>query len=159
MVHVCFVCLGNICRSPTAEGIFLHLVREAGLHDSITVASAGTAGYHIGEPPDRRAREAARRRGVELPSRAAQFQVRDFSRFEYVLAMDGDNYRDLVRLTGDEEHRSRVHLLRSFDPAAPKGAEVPDPYYGGPQGFDEVFDLCEAACRGLLAHIRREHQL
>lgn len=159
MVHVCFVCLGNICRSPTAEGIMAHLVRAEGLASAIGVASAGTAGYHVGEPPDARAQSVARSRGVHLPSRAAQFSVGDFRRFDYVLAMDRDNRADLLRLAPSAEEKARVHLLRSFDPTAPPHAEVPDPYYGGPDGFVAVFDICEAACRGLLQHIRREHGL
>ncbi len=159
MLRVCFVCLGNICRSPTAEGIFVHLVRQAGLSDHIEIASAGTAAYHVGEPPDRRSQQTARARGVALPSVAAHFTVADFDRFDYVLAMDHNNLADLHRLARNDAERRRVHLLRSFDPSAPVSAEVPDPYYGGARGFDEVFDLCEAACRGLLAHLRREHRL
>lgn len=159
MLRVCFVCLGNICRSPTAEGIFVHLVQQAGLGDAIEIASAGTADYHVGDPPDRRAQQTARARGVALPSTGAHFVARDFGRFDYVLAMDHNNLADLQRLARTDAERQRIHLLRSFDPAAPPSAEVPDPYYGGARGFDEVFDLCEAACRGLLAHLRREHRL
>ena len=153
IIRVCFVCLGNICRSPTAEGVFRHLVAEAGCADAFEIDSAGTAAYHAGERPDRRSQATARARGVELPGRARQFVREDFARFDHVLAMDDDNYGALVRLAPDEAARAKVALLRSFDPAAPPRAEVPDPYFGGPDGFDRVFDICMAACRGLLARL------
>lgn len=158
-ISVCFVCLGNICRSPTAEGVMRHLVVQASLGARIEIASAGTAGYHIGELPDRRSRAAARKRGIELGSRARQFAVKDWERFDYVLAMDGENYDVLARQAPNEAARSRLRLLREFDPEAPPRASVPDPYYGGDDGFEHVLDLCEAACSGLLEHIRREHAL
>ena len=153
-VRVCFVCLGNICRSPTAEGIFRQRVHEAGLEGRFRVESAGTGGYHVGEPPDARAAATARGRGVELSGRARQFRARDFRRFDHVVAMDAENRRDLLALAPDDEARAKVSLLRDFDPESPSGAAVPDPYYGGDGGFDEVFDVCDAACRGLLARLR-----
>jgi protein-tyrosine phosphatase len=159
MIQVCFVCLGNICRSPTAEGVMRHLVDGAGLGDRIGIDSAGTGAWHAGEAADRRSRETATRRGLRLDSIARQVTVGDFTRFDYLLAMDADNLRDLQDLAPDADARARVHLFRSFDPAASPGAAVPDPYYGGPGGFDEVLDICEAACAGLLAHLRREHGL
>lgn len=159
MIQVCFVCLGNICRSPTAEGVMQHLVQAAGLGDRIAIDSAGTGAWHAGEPADRRSRETATRRGLRLDSIARQVTVEDFTRFDYLLAMDADNLRDLQNLAPDANARARVHLFRSFDPASPQGAAVPDPYYGGPGGFDEVLDICEAACAGLLEHLRREHGL
>ncbi|HTV18712.1 MAG TPA: low molecular weight protein-tyrosine-phosphatase [Polyangiaceae bacterium] len=158
-VRVCFVCLGNICRSPTAEGVMKHLVQRAGLGERVAVESAGTADYHTGELPDRRARAAAQARGVALESRARQFVAGDFARLDYVLAMDEENERNLQRLAPDAEARAKVRLLRSFDAASPPGAPVPDPYYGGDDGFEQVLDLCEAACAGLLAELRREHRL
>jgi protein-tyrosine phosphatase len=158
-VRLCFVCLGNICRSPTAAGVMRHLVREAGLHDQVLVESAGTAGYHIGELPDRRARAEARRRGVDIDDPAQQFRREHFDTFDLVLAMDADNLRDLHRLAPTPEHREKVVLLRRFDPAAPDGAEVPDPYYGGDDGFRDVFDLVGAACAGLLDALVTEHDL
>ena len=154
MIRVCFVCLGNICRSPTAEGVFRRFVSDAGLEKHIAIDSAGTGSYHIGEAPDARARAAARRRGYELSGRARQFQRGDFDSFDQVLAMDEDNLRALKKLALTEAERSKLHLLREFDATAPAGAEVPDPYYGGPSGFDEVIDICERACRGLLDAIR-----
>jgi protein-tyrosine phosphatase len=159
MVSVCFVCLGNICRSPTAEGVMRHLVRQAGLDGKIDVDSAGTAGYHSGEAPDARARACGKRRGIEIAGRARQFKSADFGRFDYVLAMDRSNFEDLEELAEKVQATERLHLLRAFDPESPRGAGVPDPYYGGDDGFDDVFDICLAACRGLLETIRREHRL
>lgn len=153
IVRVCFVCLGNICRSPTAEGVLVHLVAQAGRADAFEIDSAGTAAYHEGERPDRRALATARARGVELPGRARQFRPADFERFDHVLAMDRDNLRELMRLAPDDAARAKLALLRSFDPDAPHGAEVPDPYYGGADGFERVFEICLAACRGFLAHV------
>lgn len=158
-LRLCFVCLGNICRSPTAEGVMHALVRDAGLASSIVIDSAGTGAWHVGELPDPRTRAAARARGLELTSTARLFVQADLDRFDYVLAMDGANLQALQRMARTAGERARIHLLRSFDPAAPAGAEVPDPYYGGPRGFDEVLDMCERACRGLLAHLREKHEL
>jgi protein-tyrosine phosphatase len=156
MRRVCFVCLGNICRSPTAEAVFRRFVADAGLSDRIAVDSAGTAAYHVGEAADARARSAGRQRGYTLNGRARQFARADFDRFDYVLAMDEDNRRALLKLAPSAAAKSKVRLLRSFDATAPDGAEVPDPYYGGPRGFDEVIDICERACRGLLTRIASE---
>ena len=135
-----------------------HLVKEAGLEAAIEVDSAGTGGYHVGEAPDARARAAGKRQGIEISGRARQVTSRDFERFDYVLAMDGDNLANLERLAPPKSSAHRA-LLRSFDAASPPGAAVPDPYYGGEQGFDEVVELCVRACRGLLERIRREHRL
>jgi len=159
MIRLCFVCLGNICRSPTAEGVMLHLVEQEGLSGQILVESAGTADYHVGERPDRRSLATAKRHGVSLPSRAQQFAREDFARFDLVLAMDTQNRDALLALAPDELARGKVLLLRSFEPDAPLDAAVPDPYYGGPEGFEQVFAICEAACRGLLAHLRRVYRL
>lgn len=137
----------------------LHLVKQEGLEHAFEIDSAGTGDYHVGEPPDRRTLAAAKRHGVELPSRARQFQREDFSRFDLVLAMDANNRADLLQLAPDSLARGKVLLLRSFEPGAPPDAAVPDPYYGAADGFEEVFAICERACRGLLAHLRREHRL
>ena len=159
MVRVCFVCLGNICRSPTAEGIFAHLVAAAGLDGAIAIDSAGTGAYHAGEAADRRSRAEAERRGMSLTSRARQFVSADFQRFDYVLAMDESNLRNLQGLLGARSYAGVLTTLRRYDPDSPPGASVPDPYYGGPDGFVDVFDLCEAACAGLLEAIRADHGL
>jgi protein-tyrosine phosphatase len=154
MYRVCFVCLGNICRSPTAEAVFSRLVQNASLEDHFLIDSAGTANYHVGELADARSRAAAKRRGYEIRHRARQFVRSDFDQFELVCAMDADNYRDLIQLAPTPEAKEKVKLLRGFDPTARTGAEVPDPYYGGDRGFDEVIDICERACRGLLEQMR-----
>ncbi len=135
-----------------------HLVAEAGLADAIEVDSAGTAAYHVGEAPDRRSAAAARRQGIELTGRARRFEKRDFSRFDYVIAMDGENLEDLLALApaGAED---KVRLLRSYDETSPEGAGVPDPYYGGERGFDDVVEIVLRGCRALLAEIRRKHEL
>jgi len=145
---VLFVCMGNICRSPTAEGVFRNLVSEAGLADRIAVDSAGTHAYHVGEPPDRRATAAAERRGVSLSEiRARRVSEQDFERFDYIIAMDEDNQVRLQEQAPDE-HRSKVALFLSY--ASCSETEVPDPYYGGAGGFERVLDLVEEASRGLL---------
>ncbi|MEZ4367441.1 MAG: low molecular weight protein-tyrosine-phosphatase [Kofleriaceae bacterium] len=151
-MRVCFVCLGNICRSPTAEGVMRRLVDDAGLGDRIEIDSAGTGSWHVGELPDPRTRAAAARRGLQLTSRARQFVAADLTAFELVVVMDQANLRAVRALPGGAG--ADVRLLRSFDPTASAGAEVPDPYSGGPAGFDEVLDQCERACAGLLAHLR-----
>lgn len=129
------------------------LVDDAGLSSEIHIDSAGTAAYHVGEAADRRSAEVARSRGVELTSRARKFERGDFARFDYVLAMDRSNLSDLMSIAPDAGARDKIRLLRSFDPTAPENAPVPDPYYGGPSGFEDVYDICERACRGLLEHI------
>lgn len=156
MIRVLFVCLGNICRSPTAEGVFRAHVARAGLAHAIATDSAGTHDYHIGDPPDRRARAAAQRRGVDISDlRGRQVAREDFERFDYVLAMDRSNLRNLARLC-PKGAESRLKLLLEFAPDAGLD-EVPDPYYGGPDGFERVLDLAEAAAEGLLVHIRDVH--
>lgn len=159
MVRVCFVCLGNICRSPTAEGVMAHLLAEEGLSDAVAIDSAGTSAYHVGESPDRRSTATAKRRGIRLEGASRQFVKSDFARFEYVVAMDLSNRQNLLSLAPDDAARAKVSLLRDFDPDSPSNSEVPDPYYGGPDGFDVVLDICLAGCRGLLDHLRREHGL
>ena len=136
-----------------------HLLQEAGLAGKVEVDSAGTAGYHSGEPPDSRARAAGKRKGIEVGGRARQFKRADFERFDYVLAMDQSNFDDLSALAGTEEAKKKLHLLRSFDAASLRGASVPDPYYGGDEDFDDVVQICLAACAPLLEKLRREHHL
>lgn len=155
-VSVLFVCMGNICRSPTAQGVFEQLVNTQGLAEHILIDSAGTHAYHIGKQPDTRAQAAARRRGLDLSGqRARQVDVDDFGRFEYVLAMDRDNLEDLQRLAGHRQ-RENLHLFMRFA-SRWQVDEVPDPYYGGDNGFERVLDMVEDAAEGLLDHIRRHH--
>ena len=134
-------------------------MREAGLEDAIAIDSAGTGAWHVGEERDRRSRALAKRRGMPITGPARQFVRADFDRFDLVLALNEENARDLRRLAPNDEARAKIRLLREFDASAPPGAEVPDPYYGGPEGFDLVFDICLAACRGLLEHLRRSYEL
>lgn len=157
MINVLFVCMGNICRSPTAHGVFESLVQNAGLSTRISVDSAGTHAWHIGKLPDARARDAALGRGYDLSGqRARQVTQQDFSAFEYVIAMDNSNIRELHSVAAGV-NTDRISLLLSFD-GKPQ-AEVPDPYYGDGDGFDVVLDLVEASCRGLLGEIRDRHGL
>ena len=156
MIRICFVCLGNICRSPTAHGVMEHLVRERRLDDVIEVHSAGTGAWHVGARPDRRSEETARRRGFSLPGVAEHFTAADFDRFDRVLAMDRSNLESLRRLARHDGDRSKLSLFRAFDPqATPHDDEVPDPYYGGPDGFELVFDMCERTCAVLLDDLLR----
>jgi protein-tyrosine phosphatase len=157
-IKLCFVCLGNICRSPTAEGVMQFLIDEAGLQRRVKVDSAGTGAYHVGERADPRSRAEAERHGVELQSRARQFVVEDFDNFDYVLAMDRANHRDLEELAIGPGHLAKLHLLRSFDPASANELDVPDPYYDG-DGFARVYEICHAGCTGLLAFLKDAHKL
>jgi protein-tyrosine phosphatase len=158
-VAVSFVCTGNICRSPTAEAVMRQLVRQAHLDGAIEIDSAGTGSWHVGEARDERSQAVGARRGMPLAGIARQFRRSDFARFDYVLALDRENLADLLRLAPDTQARAKVRLLREFDPASPPDTDVPDPYYGGIDGFERVFDICEAACRGLLDHLRQTHRL
>ena len=149
--------MGNICRSPTAEGVFIDLVEKAGLAHRFVIDSAGTSAYHGGSPADPRSRDHAESRGIQLHSISRMFRAADFERFDYVIAMDSRNHNDMERLATVAQ-RAKLHMLRSFDPAATAkgggGLDVPDPYYGSGDGFARVFDICVAGCVGLLAHIR-----
>jgi protein-tyrosine phosphatase len=155
-MRLLFVCLGNICRSPTAEGTMRALADQAGLGGQVQLDSAGTGDWHVGEPPDGRATAAARARGIELNGAAREVTRKDFDDFDLVLAMDRSNMRALRRLAPSDQARQKVRLLREFDPASAGAADldVPDPYYGAAGGFDEVLDLVQAACAGLLEHVR-----
>ena len=146
-----FVCLGNICRSPAAEGVFLHLIKTRGLEDQFVVDSAGTGGWHVGNPADRRMQAAANRRGIELPSRARQISLDDLTTFDLVLTMDDDNLSaisGLAREAGARATASIEPMLRYAQNFSE--TEVPDPYYGGEAGFEHVLDLLEDACSNLL---------
>jgi protein-tyrosine phosphatase len=156
MVQVLFVCLGNICRSPMAEGVFRHLVEEAGLGNVISVNSAGTGPWHVGKPPDKRGQATVARHGIYIGhQRARQIAADDFTACDYVLAMDGDNLQTLLR-AAPTEHQDRVTLFLNFS-TTDKGRNVPDPYYGGLEGFDDVFVLVQGAAHGLLGHIQQNN--
>lgn len=155
-VRVLFVCMGNICRSPTAHGLFRALVEAEGMGEEIEIDSAGTHAYHVGEPPDNRAQSTAARRGIRLGDlRARQVTEQDFESYDYLLAMDQDNYLSLSSLCPDGL-QDKLCLLMDFAPEM-RIREVPDPYYGGPKGFERVFDLLNAAARGLLEDLRHRH--
>jgi protein-tyrosine phosphatase len=149
-----FVCLGNICRSPTGEGVMRGIVEQEGVADRFEIDSAGTGSWHVGEPPDRRSVAAAHARGIVIGGAARQVTGEDFYSFDLLLAADRHNLRDLRAIAPTDEHETKVCMLREFDPmSTPDDLDVPDPYYGGPGGFDEVIDLVDAACRGLLAEL------
>jgi protein-tyrosine phosphatase len=152
---VLFVCLGNICRSPLAEGVLRHLVRERGLDDRIRVDSAGTGAWHVGEGPDPRSVDVARRNGVALEGTARQLQPDDLHAFDWVIAMDRDNLRRIEAIRDRGDGPARVALLRDFDPS-PGNGEVPDPYYGGPGGFDDVYGMVRRSVEALLDRIEEE---
>jgi protein-tyrosine phosphatase len=153
-VKVLFVCMGNICRSPTAHGVFERLVKDSGMSDWIEVDSAGTHAYHVGEQPDRRSQQTALTHGLDLSYiRARRVRSEDFDYFDYVLAMDQNNYRDLSQLCSlDNCHK--LHLFLSFAPQLKSQIEVPDPYYGGAKGFDNVYSMVAQASEGLIQHIQ-----
>ncbi len=154
MVRVLFICLGNICRSPTAEGAFRKLVQEQGLAKHVEIDSAGTHAYHVGAPPDARAQQAARQRGIDLSGlRGRQATARDIEQFDYVLAMDRENHENLLDIC-PEGLENKIRLFMEFAPARSE-QEVPDPYFGGPAGFDRVLDMIEDAAAGLLEDIRK----
>lgn len=158
MIRVLFVCLGNICRSPTAHAVFEHCVERQGLKDHIQVDSAGTAGWHEGKAPDARSQEHARRRGYAMGHlRARQVRHRDFAEFDLVLAMDGSNRQNLLDIC-PPEHGHKIRLFLEFAAHADV-LEVPDPYYGGEEGFERVLDLVEDASQGLLRHLRERLKL
>lgn len=147
-----FVCLGNICRSPSAENIMNHLASQRGCTQAIASDSAGTSSYHIGASPDRRMRLAAKERGIELQGKARQFIREDFEEFDLILAMDRDNYRDILRLDPEGKYQDKVKMMCDFATNHPD-KDVPDPYYGGPDGFNYVIDLLLDACGGLLEEV------
>lgn len=152
--NILFVCLGNICRSPMAEGVFRTIVTEAGLGDRFHIDSAGTGSWHLGDPPDRRAQRAAKARGIDISDQRARcIEQADFDRFDLILAMDQGNLGDLMH-AAPEARTDRVRLFLEFAPELGR-REVPDPYYGGTDGFEHVLDLVETAGRGLLEALQK----
>lgn len=159
MIHVLFVCLGNICRSPLAEGVFKHQILEDGLEKKIFVESAGTSGWHIGDRPDPRSIEVARENGIDLDSYGRKAISDDFAEFDYIIAMDQNNFADMRSLDGSSKKgAAKLYVMRDFDEIG-KGQDVPDPYYGGDEGFNYVFELLDRSCRNLLEEIKETNHL
>lgn len=158
-ISVLFVCLGNICRSPLAEAVFRQVVKESGLEPRFRIDSAGTSGYHDGDPPDRRTTEVAGRRGVEVAGVSRRIAPQDVATFDYLVVMDEENRRAVERLVESSPATSEVRLFREFDGEADGDTEVPDPYFGGPDGFENVHELVERSARGLLEHLIERHGL
>ena len=152
-IRVLFVCMGNICRSPAAEIVFRHIVEAERLDDRIEIDSAGTIGYHTGNPPDKRMSATLSARGYQPKGRARQVRHEDFDDFDLILPMDDENEADLRQMLRDRQSRAEIRFFSSFCAANPLG-HVPDPYYGGAAGFEKVADIVEDGCRGLLKHLR-----
>ena len=155
-VSVLFVCLGNICRSPLGEGVLAHRLEEEGLSDRVRVDSAGTGAWHEGEPPDPRSTDVAMRHGVVLRGQARPVRAEDFHEFDYIFAMDRSNLRDLRYLESESDGGAAPTLFRAFDPQQDGDLEVPDPYYGGPDGFDLMFDMIDRTSAAFVEHLVSE---
>jgi len=155
---VMFVCMGNICRSPLAHGVFQKMVEDEGLESHIEIESSGTTAYHIGELPDYRMTKVAASRGFDLNHRARKFMPSDLENYDMVLAMDNNNLRD-IQMHQKKHHQASVQLFRNFDPEGVQGSEVPDPYYGGDEGFENVFRIVHRTSRRLLDHVKNELDL
>jgi protein-tyrosine phosphatase len=154
--EICFVCLGNICRSPLAEGVFQTLINDQGLENQIIIHSAGTGGWHVGASPDARMQATARTKGIQLTSRAQQTEAGDIRRFDLVLAMDQSNLETMEYLCSPEMAAKKLRLFRSFDPEADGDLDVPDPYYGGDDGFDHVFQIVHRTCPPILEYVKSQ---
>ena len=158
MIKVLFVCLGNICRSPAAEGIMKRLINKNDLQDIIEVDSAGTSGWHEGDLPDERMRAHGETRGYDFSSRARKFVKSDFDNYDFIIVMDDSNYKNVKSLTSNDSEVAKIKKMTEFS-VQYKHTEIPDPYYGGPSGFEFVLDLLEDACEGLLQAIKEKYSL
>lgn len=156
MVKVIFVCMGNICRSPSGEAVMNKLVKRAGFENDIKCDSAGTIAYHEGEPADARMKRHALRRGFRITSIARRFRNEDFENFNYIIAMDKENYNDLLSFDNEKKFGNKIFMITDFSSSG-KYSEVPDPYYSGPEGFELVLDILEDTCNGLLNKIKQDH--
>jgi protein-tyrosine phosphatase len=154
--EICFVCLGNICRSPLAEGVFQALIEEKGLENQIVIHSAGTGNWHVGASPDARMQATARKKGILLTSRAQQIQAGDIRRFNLILAMDRSNLETMEYLCTPETAEKKIRLFRSFDPEANGDLDVPDPYYGRDDGFEHVFQIVHRTCPPILEYVQSQ---
>ena len=158
MIKIVFVCLGNICRSPSAEGIFREKVIESSLDNIIEIDSAGTSAFHVGELADSRMRKHASRRGYNLTSRSRQFKKSDFNEFDYIVVMDKQNYSDILNLDNNNRFKEKVKMMTDFSTSYFQ-EDVPDPYYGGPNGFDVVIDILEESCNGFLDFLKANEKI
>lgn len=154
MTKILFVCLGNICRSPLAEAIFKHKIQRLGLAGEFEAHSSGTSDYHIGEPPDERTLRNARKNGVIIDHAGCQLRASDLDEYDYIFAMDTRNHDAILRLSNGENHKARIGLIRDFDSVA-KGSDVPDPYFGGEKGFQEVFEMLDRSIENLIATLTK----
>lgn len=153
VTRICFICLGNIIRSPLAQHLFVHKAREAGVADKYQVSSAGLGPWHVGEQPDSRMKRIASRHGVQITGKARQFSHTEFDKHDLILVMDAENLQRLRSITRNEEDLKKIRMLREFDPEGGVHSPVPDPYYGGPNGFEEVYQIIDRSVSGLLAKL------
>ena len=155
-IRVLFVCLGNICRSPLAEALFKDKIARKGLTQIIEADSCGTSNYHIGDWPDERTLLNALKNGIQINHLGRQLTIKDLEYFDFIIAMDRSNYHNILRLTNEEKHKKKVVLMRSFDSISDH-EDVPDPYYGGERGFQEVFDILNRSTENFLAYLKKNH--
>jgi len=158
MINILFVCLGNICRSPSGEGVFKALIKKEGLEKDFFVDSAGTSAFHVGESADRRMQKHAAQRNIYLTSLSRKFTTNDFIKFDYIMAMDRDNYRDILAQDKHNKFNNKVFMMTDYS-SLYKGKEIPDPYYGGDRGFEEVLDILEESCYRFLEILKKNHEL